>query len=165
MRRRSRQSDGGTLGPAGWLFAELALLLVVVVIGSEVPKVRPVSDVASSSAPPPTSEPPRPQGLRLTPQTFVMPVVPDEAVVDVFRERLTAAVGPDAQVGLVLLFGRPRNGRLEDGVVVSEHLKSIIDPVDIPQLRSRADMRAYAGGQSGEEGQVLVELFLMTGPS
>ncbi|MEU6155038.1 hypothetical protein ABZ816_34140 [Actinosynnema sp. NPDC047251] len=165
MRRRRRQPDGGTLGPAGWLFAELALLLVVIVIGSEVPKIRPAADVASPSTPPTTTEPPRPQGLRLTPQSFVMPVVPDHAVVEVFRERLTATVGPDAQVGLVLLFGRPRNGRLEDGVVVSEHLKSIIEPVDIPQLRSRADMRAYVGAQSGEEGQVLVELFLMTGPS
>ncbi len=165
MRRRRARSDSGTLGPAGWLFAELALLLVVIVIGSEVPKIRPTADVAASAPPPTSSEPQRPQGLRLTPQSFVMPVVPDEAVVDVFRERLTATIGPDAQVGLVLLFGRPRNGRLEDGVAVSEHLKSLIDPVDIAQLRSRADMRAYAGVQPGEEGQVLVELFLMTGPS
>ncbi|KOX27095.1 hypothetical protein ADK67_14875 [Saccharothrix sp. NRRL B-16348] len=162
MRRRRRAPAAGTLGTSGWLFAELALLLVVVVIGSEISDHRP----AASAPVAPPSAVGSPQGLSLTTKKFLMPATPDAEAASRFRDLLTAEIGPDAKVGLVLLFGVSRTGSLGDGAVVSEHLLSLIVPAGIPQLASAVDIRAYIGSTSdGAGGDVLVELFLMNGPS
>lgn len=168
--RRRRATASGTLGVAGWLFAELALLLVVVVIGSEISDPRPVTAAPTSTSTTTTTTPPpsvgAPQGLSLTSRKFRMPATPDAEAVAKFRDLMTAEIGPDAKVGLVLLFGVSRTGSLGDGAVVSEHLRSLVVPAGITQLASAVDVRAYIGSASdGASGDVLVELFLMSGPS
>ncbi|GAA1335680.1 hypothetical protein [Saccharothrix algeriensis] len=164
MRRRRRVVEAGPLGAAGWLFAELALLLVVVVAGSEAPPVA----APTTAAPPPTTPggPPPTEGLSLTTVKFVMPVVPDAEAAQRFSALMTERIGPDGKVGLVLLFGISPTGNLSDGARVSGHLKGLIEAVDIPQLRTRNDIRAYIGsGNDGLGGETLVELFLLNGPS
>jgi hypothetical protein len=166
VRRRRRAPASGTLGTAGWLFAELALLLVVVVIGSEISEPRPVTSapVDTTTAAPP-SDVGAPQGLSLTSKKFRMPATPDAEAASRFRDLMIAEIGPDAKVGLVLMFGVSRTGSLGDGAVVSEHLRSLVLPA-VSELASAADVRAYIGGASdGARGDVLVELFLMNGPS
>jgi hypothetical protein len=170
VRRRRRAEAPGGLGAAGWLFAELALLLVVVVVGSEVSDPRPRPEVAERTAaepvPPTSVGAAPPEGLSLRTEKFLMPATGDGEAVGRFTALLTEEIGPDAEVGLVLLFGVSRTGELGDGAAVSGHLKSLIEPAGIPQLRSAVDIRPYIGSAGdGAGGDVLVELFLLNGPS
>jgi hypothetical protein len=104
--------------------------------------------------------------LALTTVKFTMPVpASDPGVVSVFTDSLTRTVGPDAKVGLILLFGASNNPNVPvQGTRVSERVKGLITPAGIPQLRSTVDIRTYFGGD-GRPGEVTVELFLLTGPS
>ncbi|MGW4211220.1 hypothetical protein ACWEIJ_24730 [Lentzea sp. NPDC004789] len=161
MARRHRPVS--TLGVAGWLFAELALLLMIVALGSE--ERRSVAEpVAPSSPPPTTSSAVAPEGLSLTTESFIMHVDPSGAgVVEEFGRNLAAKVGADGRVGLVLLFGRSRDPFTPtQGTVVSQQLKDLVVPAGLPQLRTMNDMRAYLGSD-GAPGDVKVELFLLNG--
>ncbi|GAA3883104.1 hypothetical protein GCM10022243_54650 [Saccharothrix violaceirubra] len=166
-RRRGRPDTSAGLSTAGWLFAELALLLLVVAVGSEVPPVRnAMSEPAVTSTPTTTQTAPPTRGLSLTTERFVMPAVPDDQVVARFTELMTARIGPDAQVGLVLLFGVSTTGVLGDGEQVSKRLKGFVEPAGLPQLRTSTDIRPYIGSRNDAgPGEVVVELFLMNGPS
>jgi len=159
MARRHRPVS--TLGVVGWLFAELALLLMIVALGSE-----EHPSVAEPAPPPPptTSSSAAPEGLSLTTESFIMHVDPSGAgVVDEFRRDLAAKVGADGRVGLVLLFGRSRDPFTPtQGTVVSQQLKDLVVPAGLPQLRTMNDMRAYLGSD-GAPGDVKVELFLLNG--
>jgi hypothetical protein len=157
--RRRRDADGG-FGAAGWLFAELALVLVIIAVASEAPPL------AAVAPPPPVSTPT--EGLALKTDKFTMFVPADgQRVVETFTERLVAKVGPNARVGLVLLFGVSRSpDQPLQGSLVAQRLKELIEPAGIPQLRAAVDIRAYLGGrEDGQPGDVTVELFLLTGPS
>ncbi|MET8758764.1 hypothetical protein [Lentzea sp. NPDC004782] len=160
MARRHRPVS--TLGAVGWLFAELALLLMIVALGSE---ERPsVAEPVTPSPPPTTTSAVAPEGLSLTTESFIMHVDPTGAgVVDEFRRNLAAKVGADGRVGLVLLFGRSRDPFAPtQGTVVSQQLKDLVVPAGLPQLRTMNDMRAYLGSD-GAPGDVKVELFLLNG--
>jgi hypothetical protein len=160
MARRHRPVS--TLGAVGWLFAELALLLMIVALGSE---ERPsVAEPVTPSPSPATTSAAAPEGLSLTTESFIMHVDPSgEGVVDEFRRNLAAKVGADGRVGLVLLFGRSRDPFAPtQGTVVSQQLKDLVVPAGLPQLRTMNDMRAYLGSD-GAPGDVKVELFLLNG--
>lgn len=163
--RSGRRDADGAFGAAGWLFAELALVLVIIAVGSEVP--RPLAAAAPAPQVPAPARFPA-EGLSLETAKFTMFVPADgQGVVETFREQLVAKVGPDARVGLVLLFGVSRNSNQPiQGTLVAQRLKELIEPAGIPQLRTTADIRAYLGGrEDGQPGDVTVELFLLTGPS
>lgn len=175
MNRYAQRRDvtGTTaFGAAGWLFAELAMVLLVVVFGSETPAPvhqPPVTRPAASTTnrPAPTGSGGAPVGLSLSTAKFTMAVPADgSGALDSFRRLLDATVGPNAQVGLILLFGVSRTSNALDGTAVSGQLRDLIRSADIPQLRSTADVRSYLGDSSdGPRGSVKVELFLLNGPS
>lgn len=164
-RRSRRRGDLGALGAAGWLFAELALVLVVIAFGSEAPVPAPIRstgspaiDVGVTTTTPPASE----QGLRLDTVTFAVLVPADgTGVVEEFRAKLVEKVGQDQRIGLVLLFGVGRDGRA--GPEVSRQLMDIIVAA-VPQVPRPEQIRPYLGDE-GPPGTVTVELFLLTGPA
>lgn len=157
MRRRPRRlsDDSGPLSVAGWLFAELALVLMVIAVGSET--------AAPSATPPPTTTSPPPTtgtnelGLRLDTVTFM--VFPSAGMVEEFRTSLAGQVAPNQSVGLALLFGVADGGR--SGTQVSAGLRDLIVAAGIPQMPSGEYIRPYLGDEGGP-GAVKVELFLLT---
>lgn len=162
MRRRYRRDGDGGLGSAGWLFAELALVLVVIAFGSE---LHPSGSAEPTPAPPPTTTtaPPsgvRQEGLVLESVVFFVDVPPGGAgVLDAFRRELDARVLPNQRVGLVQLFGVPRGGT--SGPDVSRELmRAVVGQV--PRLPREQQIRPFLGDEGGP-GTVKVELFLMTG--
>ena len=158
MRRRFAAREQGAVGAAGWLFAELAMVLVIIAIGSEV--TAPSAVVLAPPVETPAVVPS--QGLALTTMRFTTPVTADDATVLAdFRTALDRTVGQQARVGLILLFGRSTTANPAQGTRLSERLKAIVTPADLPQLRSTVDIRPYFGGD-GAPGQVTVELFLLT---
>jgi hypothetical protein len=165
MRRRVRTATG-SLSAAGWLYAELAMVLVIVAIGSEAPAAPAPPRPAVTTSATPTVKPGSQQGIGLTPVKFVMPVESsDDAVLRTFVSELDRRVGPDGKVGLILLFGTSRNPSAPvQGIRISERVKAIIGGAGIPQLRTIAEIRPYFGGD-GTPGSLTVELFLLTGPA
>lgn len=161
----ARRQPVNALGVAGWLFAELALVLMIVALGSEEhpPSAQPV---ASSSAPSTTTTGTvvAPEGLSLTSKSFTMHVDASGAgVLEEFRRLLDSKVGADGRVGLILVFGKSREPSVPTrGTLVSQQLKDLVVPAGLPQLRTMNDMRAYLGSD-GAPGDVKVELFLLNG--
>ncbi|CAL9494419.1 hypothetical protein SUDANB95_03285 [Actinosynnema sp. ALI-1.44] len=164
MRRRYRREGDGGLGAAGWLFAELALVLVVIAFGSELPPSRSAVPTPSPSPGPTPSTAPssevRQEGLVLESVVFFVNVPPGGAgVLDAFRGELDARVLPNQRVGLVQLFGVPRGGT--SGPDVSRELmRAVVGQV--PKLPREQQIRPFLGDEGGP-GTVKVELFLMTG--
>lgn len=160
MIRRSRSvAPMPAFAIGGWLFAELAAVLMIIAF-------------ASADAPAPVVPPEAPavaqqdQGVLLTPVAFVIPVPEGDGAgtVQRFRADLARAVGPDRSVGLALLFGVSRNpGQPLAGTAVSRRLADLVR--DLPELERAADIRPYLGARDdGAPGEVRVELFLLTGP-
>ncbi|GAA4979871.1 hypothetical protein WHI96_11485 [Pseudonocardia tropica] len=160
MRRRSRAAAGPpAFAIAGWLFAELAAILMIVAFAS-----------ADSPQEVPRQEGPgagrEDQGVLLTPVTFVLPVPAGDdggGTVARFRTDLARVVGPDRSVGLALMFGVSRDpDRPLAGTAVSRRLVELVR--DLPELERAADIRPYLGdSEDGAPGEVRVELFLLTG--
>lgn len=165
MRRRRRRAGSGMHGAAGWLFAELAMILFLVAVGSQEPAAVP--DAAAPPPAPSPAEPPNPQGLKLETQKFALSTAGDNgAVLTRFRETLDRTVGANANVGLIMLFGNgSRSGQpVIQGTQLSKRVRDIVLPAGIPQLKSTIDIRCYFGSD-GTPGDVTVELFLLTGPA
>jgi hypothetical protein len=162
----ARRQPVNALGVAGWLFAELALVLMIVALGSDdhTPAAAQPATSSASPAPTTTSGTAAQEGLSLTTRSFVMPVdASGVGVVDEFRRRLLDEVGPDARVGLVLVFGKSRDPSVPtQGTLVSQQLKDLVVPAGLPQLSTMNDMRAYLGSD-GAPGDAKVELFLLGG--
>ncbi|MBM7773991.1 hypothetical protein JOD54_004195 [Actinokineospora baliensis] len=174
MRKRYRdRGDHGALGVAGWLFAELALVLVVIAFGSEaLPPPRVAADPGApvttttppttSSPPPVTTTTPTASGLRLDTVVFFVLVPANGAgALESFQDQLNALLGPDQRIGLILLFGKERGGF--SGTDVSRQLTDIVVG-RVPRLPRVEQIRPYLGDE-GAPGTVKVELFLMTGPA
>ncbi|SFR24784.1 hypothetical protein SAMN04488564_10868 [Lentzea waywayandensis] len=163
----ARRQPVNALGVAGWLFAELALVLMIVALGSDehVPAAESSTPSASASlTPTTTSAAAAPEGLSLTTRSFIMSVDGSgTGVVDEFRRRLLDEVGPDGRVGLILVFGKSRDPSVPtQGTLVSQQLKDLVVAAGLPQLSTMNDMRAYLGSE-GAPGDAKVELFLFNG--
>jgi hypothetical protein len=157
-----RDGDGG-LGSAGWLFAELALVLVVIAFGSEMPSTPqavptpplPVTTTTTTATPAAQQE-----GLVLESVVFFVDVPAGGAgVLDAFRREMDARVLPNQRIGLVQLFGVPR-GSVSGPDVSRELMRTLVGQV--PKLPREQQIRPYLGDEGGP-GTVKVELFLMTG--
>jgi len=163
VRRRSRGADPvGALGAAGWLFAELAFVLVIVAFGAD--ESPPIQQASTDPVSPVAAEPSAPVGLDLCSQTFRLPaarLVDPASSVAAFQEELQRlGLGPNVRAGLVLLFGVPRNGAPGGGGQESRALKAALEGAALPQLAS-AEIRPYIG--TGDWGSVEVEIFVVTG--
>lgn len=164
MRRRShRQPDSSPLSVAGWLFAELALVLMVIAVGSETaaPSATPTTPAPSPPVTTTTGEEGTNElGLRLDTVIFTVSGADDgTGAVEEFRDLLAEKVGPDHTVGLALMFGVADGGR--SGTQVSARLRDLVVAARIPQLPSAEFIRPYLGDEGGP-GAVKVELFLLT---
>ncbi|MEJ2857634.1 MULTISPECIES: hypothetical protein [unclassified Saccharothrix] len=164
MRRRVRRESDGGLGSAGWLFAELALVLVVIAFGSELPPARQAVPTPSPSPGTTTTAAPSPgvqqEGLVLESVVFFVDVPPGGAgVLDAFRREMDGRVLPDQRIGLVQLFGVPR-GSVSGPDVSRELMRAVVGQV--PKLPREQQIRPFLGDEGGP-GTVKVELFLMTG--
>jgi hypothetical protein len=152
---------------AGWLFAELALVLMVIAVGSETtaPSATPTVTVTTSAPSPSvtttTGVPGTNElGLRLDTVIFMVSLSGDgSGAVEEFRNLLTERVGPNHTVGLALLFGVADGG--SSGTQVSGRLRDLIVAARIPQMPSAEFIRPYLGDEGGA-GAVKVELFLLT---
>jgi hypothetical protein len=166
VRRRNRDAEsGGALGTAGWLFAELAFVLVVIALGaSELTASEPRQDVPPVSAAPSEPPPAVPVGLDICSQTFRLPADrlgdPVSSAAAFQEEMLRLGLGPDVRAGLVLLFGVPRDGAPGGGMPESRALKSALEGAALPHLVG-AEIRPYIG--RGDLGSVDVEVFVVTG--
>ncbi|WP_309115460.1 hypothetical protein [Saccharothrix sp.] len=162
MRRRYRREGDGGLGSAGWLFAELALVLVVIAFGSE---LHPSRDALPTPSPTPASTTPpttgvQQEGLVLESVVFFVDVPAGGAgVLEAFRNQMDARVLPNQRVGLVQLFGVPR-GATSGPDVSRELMRAVVGQV--PKLPREQQIRPFLGDEGGP-GTVKVELFLMTG--
>jgi hypothetical protein len=167
VKGRGRTPATTPLGLAGWLFAELALVLVIITMGAEhagtsTGRSGELSVPPTGSAAPATVE----KGLAL-PVSFMISVPPGgQGVVEDFTARLNEKVGLNSRAGLVLLFGISRDGQPLNGSQVSGQLRDLVLAADLPQLRSAVEVRPYIGERSdGGPGDVKVELFMLTGPA
>lgn len=141
------------LSAAGWLFAELALVLVIIVLGTETPRRPP------QATPPPTT-PAGEQGLSLESRTFEIDVPHGPGAMADFRARLDATLTPGEEVGLIMLFGRSRTANISEGTVVSEELRRALLADRVPRIpHDERYIRTYFGG--GRAGTVEVELFVL----
>ncbi|GAA4304528.1 hypothetical protein GCM10023148_58250 [Actinokineospora soli] len=158
------------LGLAGWLFAELALVLVVIVMGAEAPKPKaspptpsPTATPRPTTSPRPTGKAPQP-GLRLDSVLFTVPVPPNGGdAVERFKAGVAANVKRGERIGLILLFGVSRTADSLGGTAVSRQLVDQLVAARVPGLPPVKHIRPYLGSTlDAEPGWVKVELFLMT---
>lgn len=141
-----RRADGNAFSAAGWLLAELSLILMVVMMGSEGPAnddgLVPVAAPTAESSPEPTPtaavpSPSPPPGLDTELNTFyvVMNDWNDAVAADELLGLIAAS--PDHRPGLILLFGvtldpgRPTAGRDLASNMANLLVPSLPDPVVI----------------------------------
>jgi hypothetical protein len=175
LQRRTRTQDA-VFGLSGWLFAELAIVLMLIALGS-----------VAFAAPPKDCPPPpaNPEGVKLETVKFNVHVDSDDAgTTHRFMEMLEKNVNRGQTPGFIMLFGVSLTNNPVEGVAVARRLKTLIkaqanvqaqqvNVQDQPQLAkvndAKADddslIRPYLGGRNdGPPGDVKVELFLLTSP-
>lgn len=167
--RRRAASDSGAFGAAGWLFAELALVLMVIAFAAG-ELAGPVAEPEVSPAAPAQTAESEAVGCGLQRGTTKFLLEPAELTDPAtaraaFQANLDVeGVGPDERVGLALLFGVSENREnLEGGVERSQFLAAALNEPRLAQLADW-DFRTYL--TSGDEpGSVEVELFLLECPA
>lgn len=162
---RDRTSD--PLFIAGWLFAELAMALVIIGFGTQ---YNPLATKSTAPSPPDTSTPKgtsnvEAAGLSLRPIEFVLSVPPGNSPLPrLFHERLREHRLKKGDVGLILLFGVSRDGNPLNGTAVSQDLAGQITRAHLQELSDDVVLRPFLGASSdGEPGDVKVELYVFTG--
>lgn len=170
--RRRRGEGADPLSLAGWLFAELAMVLVIIAFGTQfnptpaTPAATPTASTPSTTVPTSTPVPePGSNGLALKPVKFVMHVADNGAgAAREFANQLAARRIPDGDIGLILLFGVARDGVLGNGVAVSKQFAGLIRQAPPPQLARDVVIREFLGGlDEGRPGDVVIELYQFTG--
>ncbi|MFJ9894375.1 hypothetical protein ACIQPR_13770 [Streptomyces sp. NPDC091280] len=162
-RPRSGSPVSRTVLLAGWLFADLLLLLLVIALGS-LPREERTSSTASpspsSSAPP--SESPSPQvaerGLVLKPCSFTVSTGSAGSVRSQLAAQLRQAGVADRTAGFVLSFGtapQPEAGQ-EAAEKVNRYLTGGLSGF------RHAPKRGYWKG--GESGKVRIDVFFLATP-
>jgi hypothetical protein len=164
------------LAPAGWLFSELALVLVIIVLGGNensapaTPRATPVPTPSGLAGAGPGAGSGSAVGLNVHSVKFVVHVAPDAAgavVVREFRRQLAGNGLRNARVGIALLFGVSWSSDALAGTQVSKRLATLLRRAALPQLVG-TEVRTYLGsrhsaGGDRQPGDVDVELFVVTG--
>ena len=146
------------LSLAGWLLAELSLILMIVMVGSEVPTAAhpPVPAQSTPSATPKPTKPPVKRGLSSEPLKISAPIHDDagKAADSLVRQIKKKHVTP----GLLLLFGI---GTQESGPDVSRLVKQKLAPLLNHAYSPNPPIRAYYKGPSRKfsAGRVYAEVF------
>lgn len=154
-------ATGRTVLLAGWLFADLFLLLLVIALGS-LPREERTS---SSSSPSPSASPspswsgqPAERGLVLKPCSFTVKTGSDGSVKAQFTSQLRKAGVASRTAGFVLSFGTaPDPG---PGQAAADKVNSVITK-GLPRFR-HAPKRGYWKG--GATGKVRIDVFFLAAP-
>jgi hypothetical protein len=161
-----RAAAGRTMLLAGWLFADLLLLLLVIALGS-LPREERAGTATPTETPEPTrtaeaspSESARPaeQGLVLKPCSFTVKTGSAASVRGQFAAQLRSAGVDGRTAGFVLSFGTaPDPG---PGQKAAERVNSVITE-EMPRFRN-APKRGYWKG--GAAGKVRIDVFFLATP-
>lgn len=148
---------------AGWLMAELALILMIVMIGSQTPlpvsaaTPTPTPSVATPEASPPApSQPAAPVGLVTDPKWFSAPLDGGhEAAGASLADQITQS---GIRPGLILLWGI---GSEQTGSAVSSGVRASLQPRLNAAFDPDPAIRAYYKGPSSQfaRGRVYAEVF------
>jgi hypothetical protein len=160
-RRNGPERAGHTVLLAGWLFADLLLLLFIVALGS-----LPTADrgghhpvVSPSPSPSPSATRAAEQGLIVKPCSFTIRTGSEASVVHHLTTRLHSAGVADRTAGFVLSFGTaPTPG---PGQAAANRVNKDITN-RLPNFR-HAPKRGYWKG--GRSGSVRIDVFFLSGPS
>ncbi|WP_046259380.1 hypothetical protein [Streptomyces sp. WM6386] len=160
--RPGRSGSGRTVLLAGWLFADLLLLLFVIALGSLPKQERPdppgPSPTPSETASPSESAQVAEQGLVLKPCSFTVKTGSAASVRGQFTEQLRSAGVDGRTAGFVLSFGTaPEPG---PGQAAAERVNSVITK-EMPRFRN-APKRGYWKG--GPSGNVRIDVFFLATP-
>lgn len=163
MRRRRKQAQDTAFALSGWLFAELAIVLMLVALGSVAFAAPPIP------CPPP---PPPPESVELRTVKFAVHVDADDAATrQRFMDILRANLRPNQTPGFIMMFGVSLTEDANQGVEVARRLKGLIksqpglEKVDDDLGDDESKIRPYhAGLKDGAKGDVNVEVFVLTTP-
>lgn len=164
MRARRGRGRAGADAMAGWLFADLLLVLFIVGLGSQM-------TVIPDAVQPPIEQQEEPQeepSMRQKAEIVRVKVNPDALLAGDPREvaRVSDAISAktatmtDSQAVLVLAFGYSPDP--DRGVAISESVASIITDMDAP-FSKKTSTRAFWDGDP-KEGTVRLEIFLLDNP-
>lgn len=153
-----RTASGGTVLLAGWLFADLLLLLLVIALGS-LPREERTGATPTPTVPsPPASTQPAQRGLVLKPCSFTVRTGSAASVQKQFGAQLDRAGVADRTAGFVLSFGTaPDPG---PGQEAAERVNSIVTD-GFPRFE-HAPKRGYWKG--GPSGRVRIDVFFLATP-
>lgn len=152
---RSVRLRGNYVASAGWLMAELSLILMIVMIGSQTP-LPAVADPVPTPTPSLQPKPDLPVGLVTEPRWFNAPVDQglDAAAASLADQVAHSGIRP----GLILLWGI---GSEREGTAISAGVRTPLQP----RLNAAVDpdpaIRAYYKGASSQfvRGRVYAEIF------
>ncbi len=162
-RARARRRMGAD-SMAGWLFADLLLVLFVVGLGSQItltpqPEPEPAPVVAEPAGPPVMRQEAQVVEVSVNPAALL---AGDQAEIDRLAAEITAKTAgmQDSQAVLVLVFGySPVPDR---GVAISEAVAGVITTLPAP-FSPQTQTRAFWDGEP-TEGTVRLEIFLLDNP-
>ncbi|CAL9646446.1 hypothetical protein [Streptomyces griseomycini] len=153
-----RAASGSTVLLAGWLFADLLLLLLVIALGSLPREERTGATPAPTVPSPPASTQPAQRGLVLKPCSFTVRTGSAASVRKQFGAQLGRAGVADRTAGFVLSFGTaPDPG---PGQEAAERVNSIV--TDGFSRFEHAPKRGYWKG--GPSGRVRIDVFFLATP-
>ncbi|MEV5880069.1 hypothetical protein AB0L75_38860 [Streptomyces sp. NPDC052101] len=157
--RPPQAAAGRTVLLAGWLFADLLLLLLVIALGS-LPREQRTGTAPRPSAPssPPPSTQAAERGLVLKPCSFTVRTGSDASVRQQLGKQLSGAGVADRTAGFVLAFGTapdPQPGQDAADKVNSQITGGF-------SLFRHAPKRGYWKG--GPSGQVRIDVFFLATP-
>ena len=156
---------------AGWLFADLLLVLFVVGLASEptVLEPEPTSVATPTPTPTPSPTPEAPLGLDRTPVTVTLQFDSNRLVNPATRAEVTAELRQpiaeelaqpevgDASAGMVLIWGYSRD--VNEGIRIAEIIGPELAPAR-PEVFENTTYRAFWRG--GPDGRVDLEIYLLS---
>lgn len=162
--RPGRAGVGRTVLLAGWLFADLLLLLLVIALGSlpkeerhKPPNPSPTPSETATASPSQSAQVAE-QGLVLKPCSFTVKTGSAASVRGQFTKQLRSAGVDGRTAGFVLSFGTaPEPG---PGQAAAERVNSVITK-EMPRFRN-APKRGYWKG--GPSGNVRIDVFFLATP-
>ncbi|MEU1626672.1 hypothetical protein ABZ746_15365 [Streptomyces sp. NPDC020096] len=161
LRTPRRSTVGSTVLLAGWLFADLLLLLLLIALGSLPRLDRTAGKGATPSHTPGSSASPSQQarvGLVLKPCSFTVQTGSDDAVASQLASQLHSAGVQNRTAGFVLSFGSAPQP--DEGQAAADRVNGIV--TQRLKLFQHAPKRGY--WQGGPTGSVRIDVFFLSGP-
>lgn len=178
MRRTSHRGSNYPIMAAGWLFADLLLVLFLVGWGTDAtvavsaptPSVsitpRPTPSLSPSPSPSasPSPTPPPPPGLAKEPVTISLSVglsggslTDPESVTQTIAAEIHSLKRPGSQAGMVLVWGHARD--VNQGMRIADAVAQLLEPAASDTFAASTLRSFWKGGQAG---RVDLEIYFLT---